>query len=319
MRVMVTGGAGFIGSHLAERLVSSGIDVDVVDDLSSGSLANLSTARSLRGGKLHFHQIDVKDAGVATLVERRQPEVVFHLAARSDVRMSMVDPIADADANILGSLRILDASRRASVQKVVFAASAGIYGAVPEDRIPISEDVAHRPESNYGLSKDTVLRYLEIYRATYDLEYTALILANVYGPRQGARGEAGVVSVFARSLLAGSPVTIYGDGTQTRDFVYVDDVVDAFYRAMESGGGTQINIGTGREISINELYAALAVLTGRQGAEPAYGQGVAGEIMRSALNARRAGWYLRWHPFTKIEDGLRGVVSWMEATRDLAE
>lgn len=313
MRVMVTGGAGFIGSHLIERLLASGIEVDVVDDLSSGSLSNLATARSMRGGKLHFHQIDVKDAGVATLVERRKPEIVFHLAARSDVRMSMVDPMGDADVNILGSLRILDASRRFGVQKVIFAASAGVYGFVPEDSMPIVEDVAHRPESNYGISKDTVLKYLEVYRSNYDLEYTALILANVYGPRQGARGEAGVVSVFARSLLEGRPTTIFGDGTQTRDFIYVDDVVDAFWRAMDAGDGTQLNIGTGDEISINDLYHKLTVVTGREGTLPIYAQGVTGEIKRSVLNARRAGWYLRWHPFTKLGDGLRSVVSWMEA------
>ena len=200
---------------------------------------------------------------------RRQPDVVFHLAAQADVRVSVADPVLDADINVLGSLRALEGARGAGARKVVFASSGGtIYGDV--EHLPIKESHPQRPLSPYGVAKKAVGDYLYAYRELHGLEFTALALANVYGPRQDLRGEAGVVAIFAGRLLSGEPCLIFGDGKQTRDFVYVDDVVDAFSRAGERGSGLLCNIGTGVETSINDLYAAMARNAGVNQA-PIYG------------------------------------------------
>ncbi len=233
-RALVTGGAGFIGSTLVDRLLAEGHTVDVVDNLSTGSLANLAEARSVGTGRFNFHQLDVRSTDLVDLMSRRKPEVLFHMAAQADVRVSVADPVLDADINILGSLRALEGARQSGVRKVVFASSGGtIYGAA--ERLPIKESQAQRPLSPYGVAKKTVGDYLHVYRELYGLEYTALALANVYGPRQDLHGEAGVVAIFAGRLLAGEPCMIFGDGKQTRDFVFVDDVVDAFSRRQRPG------------------------------------------------------------------------------------
>ena len=190
---------------------------------------------------------------------RRRPEVVFHLAAQADVRVSVARPAFDAEVNIVGSLNVLEGARQAGAERVVFAASGGtLYGEPAAEDLPVRESHPHRPLSPYGVSKKAVLDYLVAYRELHALEFSALALANVYGPRQDPHGEAGVVAIFADRLLRGEPVTIFGDGEQTRDFVFVDDVVDAFVRAATRGGGLVCNIGTGRETSVNELYAAMA-------------------------------------------------------------
>ncbi|MHB8188842.1 MAG: NAD-dependent epimerase/dehydratase family protein [Ferrimicrobium sp.] len=309
-RVLVTGGAGFIGSTLVDRLLAQDYEVDVVDDLSRGTLANLSEARSIGGKRLHVHKLDICDIGLEELVLRRRPSLIVHLAAQSDVRLSMVDPVADATTNIVGSLRVLESARKAGVTKVIYAASAGLYGEVDPSRLPASEDEPRRSESNYGVSKASVLEYLDIYRRTYDLEYTALALANVFGPRQGQVGEAGVVTIFAKSLMAGEQCSIYGSGKQTRDFVYVDDVVDAFVRAFDQGGGMVLNIGTGIETNVVDLYQMVAKAVGVDQV-PQYAPGRPGEITRSAVDARRASWYLRWHPFTTVASGIDEVARWL--------
>ncbi|HMK97727.1 MAG TPA: NAD-dependent epimerase/dehydratase family protein, partial [Acidimicrobiales bacterium] len=228
-RALVTGGAGFIGSSLVDRLLAEGHSVDVMDDLSSGTLANLADARAGGSGRFHFHQVDIRSPDVVGLIERRQPEVVFHMAAQKDVRVSVSDPVLDADVNILGSLRVLEGARAAGARKFVFASSGGtIYGGA--DRFPTKESAPQQPLSPYGVAKKAFGDYLFAYRELHGLEYTSLALANVYGPRQDPHGEAGVVAIFAGRLLAGEPCLIYGDGSQTRDYVYVDDVVDAFSR-----------------------------------------------------------------------------------------
>ncbi|HXW77892.1 MAG TPA: NAD-dependent epimerase/dehydratase family protein, partial [Acidimicrobiales bacterium] len=256
-RAVVTGGAGFIGSTLVDRLLAEGHTVDVVDNLSTGSLANLADARASGAGRLNFHQLDVRSPDLVELMGRRKPDVVYHLAAQADVRVSVSDPVFDADVNILGSLRALEGARAAGARKVVFASSGGtIYG--DAEQLPIKESQAQRPLSPYGVAKKTVGDYLYAYRELHGLEFTALALANVYGPRQDLRGEAGVVAIFAGRLLSGEPCLIFGDGKQTRDFVFVDDVVDAFSRAGERGSGLLCNIGTGVETSVNDLYAAMA-------------------------------------------------------------
>jgi len=311
--ILVTGGAGFIGSHLVEALVDVGLEVDVVDDLSTGSLRNLHEARARAGHRLQIHQLDIADDGLEVLIGRRRPQAIVHLAARSDVAASMRDPLGDALVNVMGSVRVLEAARRSGVAKVVFAASASIYGdgAMP----PVSEDHVTQPSSFYGLAKGSVIEYLRLYRRHFDVEFTALVLSNVYGPRQGAAGEGGVVACFTEALLAGQPPTIFGDGRQTRDLVYVADVVDAFVRALEHGGGLVLNVGTGVETSIEDLALTLARVTGREDLRPTYQPPRPGDITRSALDPRRAGWYLRWHPFTQLEDGLRQVVAWWQRER----
>jgi UDP-glucose 4-epimerase len=234
--------------------------------------------------------------------------VVFHLAAQADVRVSVADPVLDADINILGSLRALEGARQSGARKVVFASSGGtIYG--DAERLPIKESQAQKPLSPYGVAKKTVGDYLHVYRELYGLEYTALALANVYGPRQDLHGEAGVVAIFSGRLLGGEPCMIFGDGKQTRDFVFVDDVVDAFSRAGDRGSGLLCNVGTGVETSVNELYAAMARNAGVKVAAT-YLPARAGELQRSSLDPSRAGMHLGWKSWTTIDKGTAAVLDW---------
>ena len=310
MRALVTGGAGFIGSTLVDRLLAEGHDVDVVDDLSSGSLANLADARATPDHRFALHRLDIRDAAVSDLIERRQPEVVFHLAAQIDVRTSVADPVLDAMINVIGSLHVLEGARRAGTRKVVFASSGGtIYGAPEGADLPVKESYPQRPISPYGVAKKVVGDYLFAYRELHELEYTALALANVYGPRQDPHGEAGVVAIFAGKLLAGESCKVFGDGEQTRDYVFVDDVVDAFVRAADKGGGLILNIGTGVETSVNELYGTMARVAGvDRAAELAPARG--GEVPRSSLDADRAGIQLGWKPWTDLATGTAAVLDY---------
>jgi UDP-glucose 4-epimerase len=308
MRALVTGGAGFIGSNLVDRLLAEGNEVDVVDDLSTGSLANLAAARTSAGGRLTITQLDIRLPEVVELIAHRAPEVVFHLAAQADVRVSVASPAFDAEVNIIGSLNVLEGARQAGTERLVFAASGGtLYGDPPVKDLPLRESQPHRPLSPYGVSKKAVLDYLVAYRELHSLEFAALALANVYGPRQNPHGEAGVVAIFADRLLTGTPITIFGTGEQTRDFVYVDDVVDAFVRAATRGGGLVCNIGTGRETSVNDLYRSMAAAVGSE-ANPDYAPGRAGELDRNVLDVERAGIQLGWRPWTELGDGVRAVI-----------
>lgn len=315
MRALVTGGAGFIGSTLVDRLLAEGHEVDVVDNLSTGSLRNLAAARAEHARHLRIHQLDITDPELTEVVVRARPEVVFHLAAQADVRVSVNDPVFDATVNLIGTLRVLEAARTAGVARVVFAASGGtLYGEPDESELPITESVPHRPLSPYGVSKKAAIDYLVCYRELHQVEFSALALANVYGPRQDPHGEAGVVAIFAQKLLDGEPVTIFGDGNQTRDFVYVDDVVDAFYRAATRGGGLVCNIGTGLETSVNELYAAMAQAAGSE-LEATYAPARPGELARSALSIARAEMQLGWMPWTDLGTGTAAVLAHVEAQR----
>lgn len=316
MRVLVTGGAGFIGSNLVDRLLAEGHSVDVIDDLSSGRLANLSEARANPDHDLSFHQIDICDPAVVELIERRKPEVVCHLGAQIDVRISVSDPLLDARINILGTLNILEGARRAGTSKVVFSSSGGtIYGAVDADDLPVSESHPQVPLSPYGVSKKSAVDYLHAYRELHDIEYTALALANVYGPRQDPHGEAGVVAIFAGRLLSGERCRIFGDGEQTRDYVFVDDVVDAFVRATERGSGLTCNIGTGVETSVNQLYRTMADNDGVT-EDPEYAPARPGELERSSLDATRARIHLGWEPFTDLPAGTASVLDWFRSKTD---
>ena len=308
MRALVTGGAGFIGSNLVDRLLAEGNEVDVVDDLSTGSLANLAAARTSAGGRLTITQLDIRLREVVELIAHRAPEVVFHLAAQADVRVSVASPAFDAEVNIIGSLNVLEGARQAGTERLVFAASGGtLYGDPPVKDLPLRESQPHRPLSPYGVSKKAVLDYLVAYRELNSLEFAALALANVYGPRQNPHGEAGVVAIFADRLLTGTPITIFGTGEQTRDFVYVDDVVDAFVRAATRGGGLVCNIGTGRETSVNDLYRSMAAAVGSE-ANPDYAPVRPGELDRNVLYVLRAGIQLGWRPWTELGDGVRAVI-----------
>jgi UDP-glucose 4-epimerase len=313
VRALVTGGAGFIGSNLVDRLLAEGHTIDVVDNLSTGSLSNLADARRFVSGRMSFHQLDIRSPDLVELMGRCHPDVVFHLAAQADVRVSVSDPVMDADVNILGSLRVMEGARVSGAQKVVFASSGGtIYGDPSPSDLPVKESHPQRPLSPYGVAKKVVGDYLYAYRELHNLEYTSLALANVYGPRQDPHGEAGVVAIFAGRLLAGEPCTIFGDGSQTRDFVYVDDVVDAFARAAERGGGLLLNVGTGRETSVNDLYATMAAEAGVD--HPAV-QAPArpGELDRSCVDPRRAAIHLGWKPWTPLAEGTGAVIDWFRA------
>lgn len=310
MRALVTGGAGFIGSTLVDRLLAEGHQVDVIDDLSSGSMANLADARTTPDHRFTLHRIDICDPGVVELIERQAPEVVFHLAAQVDVRVSVADPVRDAMVNVVGSLNVLEGARRAASRKVVFASSGGtIYGEPDPERLPIDESHTQHPISPYGVAKKVVSDYLFAYRELHDLEFTSLALANVYGPRQDPHGEAGVVAIFAGRLLAGETCRIFGDGEATRDYVYVDDVVDAFVRAAGRGSGLVLNIGTGVETSVNHLYATMAQVAGvDRSAELAPARG--GELARSSLDAGRAEIHLGWKPWTDLPAGTTSVLDY---------
>lgn len=315
MRVMVTGGAGFIGSNLVDRLLAEGHEVDVVDDLSTGSLTNLADARAAAGGALTIHQLDIRLPDTVELMARRRPRTVFHLAAQADVRVSVERPGFDADVNILGSLNVLEGARRAGSERVVFAASGGtLYGEPAPEDLPVLESHPHRPLSPYGVSKKAVIDYLVAYRELHALEFCALALGNVYGPRQDPHGEAGVVAIFANRLLAGEPVTIFGTGEQTRDFVYVDDVVDAFVRGASRGGGLVCNVATGTETSVNRLFAVMAAAAGVT-VDPVRAPLRPGELDRNALDVSRAAIQLGWRPWTALPEGTAAVLDHIRAGR----
>jgi len=305
-KAIVTGGAGFVGSHLVDLLVDRGWDLLVVDDLSSGRLEHVAAAR--RRGKVSVLVMDIRAPELGAEAARFGPEVVFHLAAQSKVRPSVEDPVFDASVNVLGTINVLRSAVRAGARRVVFASSGGaIYG--DGARLPATERTAKRPASPYGISKKVVEDYFRWFQETYGLTYVLLAPANIYGPRQDPGLEGGVVAVFSRAMLEGRRPTIFGDGRQTRDFVYVEDVVDAFLRAADARGGLLANIGSGQETTVLRLYDALARLTGfRQ--PPEFTAPKPGDILRSVLDPSRAKTALGWEPWTSLEEGLSRTVEW---------
>jgi UDP-glucose 4-epimerase len=309
--VLVTGGAGFIGSNLADRLLAEDQRVVAVDDLSTGRIANLGEARGY-GKAYTFFNMDVRADGLLPLFERHKPEVVFHLAAQAGVRPSLEDPVLDASVNLMGTLNVIECAIKVGVRKVIYAASGGtIYG--EPRRIPAKESAAQgsHPLSPYGISKKAALDYLAFYQRYRGLDYTACALANVYGPRQDPVGEAGVVSIFASKMLTGEAPAIFGDGNQTRDYVFIDDVVHAFVQAIDRGSGKLVNIGTGLETSVNGLYRLLADIIGFHG-EPQHGPLPPGELRRIALDISAASSVLAWKPWTHLEDGLAETVAFLK-------
>ncbi|HET9725065.1 MAG TPA: NAD-dependent epimerase/dehydratase family protein [Actinomycetota bacterium] len=306
----VTGGAGFIGSHLCDRMLAEGHRVIAVDDLTTGRIANLVEARGY-GKDFTFISMDIRAEGLLQLFERHRPEVVMHLAAQSGVRPSLTDPAFDASVNLMGTLNILQCAVETGVRKIVYAASGGTLYGEPR-KLPVKETAAAgaRPLSPYGISKKVVIDYLTFYERNRGLEFTALALGNVYGPRQDPHGEAGVIAIFASSMLAGTTPTVYGDGKQTRDYVFVDDVVHAFALAADRANGKLINIGTAIETSVNEVYRMLAQIVGVE-APPGRGPLPPGELRRCSLDNAFAAEALDWKPWTHLEDGLGETVAYL--------
>jgi len=306
--VLVTGGAGFIGSHLSDRLLAEGHRVVALDDLSTGRIANLNEARGY-DNDFTFFNMDIRADGLLSLFERHRPEIVMHLGAQAAVATSMEDPILDASINVIGTLNVLECARRTGVRKIVYAASGGTLYGEPR-KLPVRETALSgaRPVSPYGVSKKVVIDYLDFYHRHHGIGWTALALGNVYGPRQDPHGEAGVIAIFSTCMLAGESPTIFGDGNQTRDYVFVDDVVHAFALAAERGDGRLVNIGTSVETSVNGLYLMLADIMGVTG-EPRPGPARPGDLRRSALDIALAAEALAWRPWTHLEDGLRETVA----------
>lgn len=305
MKALIAGGAGFIGSNLADRLMAEGHQVDVVDNLSTGTLANLADARRSRDGRFTFHQLDVRSPAVGDLMLRCRPEVVFDLVTPP----AGLDTVDAAEVAVTGTLRVLEGARRSGAQKVVFACSGAIYGEPDPADLPLREAHPQRPVTLAGVAEKAVTDYLYAYREAYSLEYTALALAHVYGPRQPA---GPVVSTFAANLARGEPCVIYGTGGATRDFVYVDDAVDALARAAERGGGLLINIGTGRETAIRDLYRAMAAQAGVD-IPPVRGPGRQDEVRRLSLDPGRASIHLGWSPWTSLAEGTVALLDWHRA------
>ncbi len=306
-QVLVTGGAGFIGSHVVDALLERRMKVTVLDDFSTGSLKNLGEAP--RAG-LTVVQGDIASRAAHRLVVELRPDAILMLAAQPSVKVSMRDPTLDAHTNLLGLVNLLEAARATSCRKVVFASSGGtIYGDVSPERLPIQEHEPRRACSFYGLTKLTALSYLELYREHFGLNYAALALGNVYGPRQSPDGEAGVIAIFAKRILNGEPCVVNGDGLTTRDYVYVTDVANAFVAALERGSGL-INLGTGQEASVLEIHAQLSRSAGSSRA-PNLGPALPGEVRRVSLDPRRAAAELGWAPTMALGAGIDRVLSWM--------
>ncbi|AXI25616.1 UDP-glucose 4-epimerase [Methanofervidicoccus sp. A16] len=296
MRILVTGGAGFIGSHVVDHLLKNNYTVIVLDNLSTGNIKNLNK-------KVKFIKGDIRDKNL----DFRDIDGVIHLGAQVNVRTSLEKPLYDCDVNVMGTLNILETIRRYDVEKIVFASSVAVYG--DPKYLPVDEEHPKKPLSPYGLSKYCGERYIELYGDLYGIDYTILRYSNVYGERQDPRGESGVVSIFIESMLKGKVPTIYGDGYQTRDFVYVGDVARGTIMAL-NWKNKVVNIGTGKETSINQLYNTISdILDFKE--KPIYSDPREGEIYRMVVNIERA-LDLQWKPIVDLREGIRRTIEWMK-------
>jgi UDP-glucose 4-epimerase len=302
MKVLVTGGAGFIGSHIVDGLLEAGHTVDVVDDLSTGKQSNVDA-------RARFHLADIRDAdALAEIFDRVQPEAISHQAARANVRESMEKPVLYADVNVLGSLNLLEQARRTGVKKFIYASTGGAVYGEPQF-LPVTEDHPLNPLDPYGASKHHVEHYLSLYHENFKLSYTILRYPNVYGPRQDPFGEAGVVAIFCRMMLRGEQPTINGSGKQERDFVYVGDIARANLLALEGEHDGIYNLGSARGTDINTLFGELSEIV-MFAAEPKYGPAKLGEVFRTYLDASKARRELGWEPTVPLEVGLQKTVEY---------
>ena len=301
MKILITGGAGFIGSSIADAYLAAGHDVAIVDNLYSGKRENVPA-------KARFHEIDITSPKIAEILEGERPDVVSHHAAQMDVRLSVASPAFDAEVNIVGTIRLLEAAVKAKVKRVIFASSGGAaYG--EQERFPAQEGDRTNPVSPYGVSKRSGEHYLFYYHAVHALPYLAFRYANVYGPRQDPHGEAGVVAIFCEKLLRGEAPRINGDGKQTRDYVFIEDLVRANVAALSSSYVGPMNIGTGQETDVVTLASRLVALSGKS-LEPAHGPAKAGEQRRSVVDPALAERELGWKPRVTIDDGLARTYEW---------
>ncbi|HKA28935.1 MAG TPA: SDR family oxidoreductase [Candidatus Binatia bacterium] len=304
MKILVTGGAGFIGSHVVDACVAAGHDVLVVDNLCTGKRENLNA-------KARFHELDIVDAKTADLIRDERPDVLNHHAAQMDVRRSVADPLFDARTNVLGTIALLEASRQAGVKKVLFVSSGGaVYG--EQETFPAPETHPTWPVSPYGVSKRSGELYCHFYFAEYRMPFVAFRYANVYGPRQDPHGEAGVVAIFSSRMLRGEPVTVNGDGKQTRDYVFVGDVARMSLLALERDATGPVNIGTGIETDVNQLARTLLEVSGSR-SEVRHGPAKSGEQRRSVVDIPRAADVFGWRPEVSLRDGLARTVEFFRA------
>ncbi len=304
MRVIVTGGAGFVGSHVCDAFLANGDEVDVIDDLSQGRIDRQSEC-------VERNKESVLDVSrLTSLVAEIAPELICHLAAQVDVRVSVASPGKDADVNVIGTINVLEAARVVGARVLLSSTGGALYG---EDApVPSSENVLPSPGSPYGVAKYCAEQYINLYNRLFGTEHAILRFANVYGPRQGSTGEAGVVSVFCANGIQGKPLTIYGDGKQTRDYVYVADCVAAFRAAADYGKAGTWNIGKVIESTVLDLAALVAQFTGGR-SQPIFAPARVGELSRSALAWGRAAQDLDWRPTTSLASGVQAVVSWLAA------
>jgi len=300
---LVTGGAGFIGSHLVDELLRLEYRVVVLDNLSSGQLKNINSA-------CVFLHVDIAKDPIESVFEKEKPSLVFHLAAQSSVAKSATDPITDAQSNILGTLRIIENAKKYGVHKIIYSSTGGaIYGEPPE--LPVDESSPAMPLSHYGLSKLHGEQYTKLYRNLYKLKYTILRYANVYGPRQDGNGEAGVIPIFASLMLAGKQPTIYGDGSQKRDFVHVSDVIKANIAAITKGDNQTFNIGTSKMHSVNQIYELIKEHTSFN-KEAIQAQHRPGDVYEISLDYSKAQKELEWSPEREFEQGLQETLQYIE-------
>lgn len=304
--ILITGGAGFIGSNLADKLIELGHNVTIVDNLATGSKENINK-------KAKFYRLDIKDKKIEKVFKKEKPEIVFHYAAQISVRDSVKDPILDAKTNILGGLNILEACKKYNVKKIIFSSSGGsIYGET--NVFPTSEENKEVPLSPYAIAKLSFEKYLYYYYKYFGLSYIALRFANIYGPRQNPKGEAGVVSIFADKMIAGQPIAINGDGKQTRDFVFVDDIVEASILAINSNEVGVFNLGTGVETDINTIFYKLKELLNYNYPE-AHAETPSGESRRSCLDATKAKEVLGWTPKYDFQKGIEKTINWIKTKK----
>ncbi|MGP4056524.1 NAD-dependent epimerase/dehydratase family protein [Mycobacterium sp. 4D054] len=318
MRTIVTGAAGFIGSTLVDRLLVEGHQVVGIDNLSTGVVTNLEHASRRYGpsGRFVFTRVDVRASALNDIVAAAHPDVVFHLAAQVDLRASVADPQHDASCNVLGTINVLEACRLAGVGRIVYAASGGSRYGAPV-KLPVPETTPPHPLSPYAAAKYAGEVYLNAYAGMYGILPISLGLANVYGPRQNPHGEAGVIAIFSSRLLRGCPVTVYGDGSASRDYVYVDDVVDAFVRAGRSHTAAPgiYNIGTGRQTRTNDVHRLVAEAVGGT-PPPCYEPARTGEVQAIALDVTKARSHLGWAPAVDVEHGIKNTIHWLRGVLD---
>lgn len=295
MKVLLTGGAGFIGSNVSDRLLASGHKVVIVDNLSSGKEENVPEDAT-------FYKLDIRDEELAEVFEKEQPDVVDHHAAQMSVVRSVEDPMYDGEVNVLGSLRLMEHSRKVGVKKFIYASTGGAVYGDPEE-LPATESTPLRPLCPYGISKHTVEHYLELYQRTYGIDYVVLRYPNVYGPRQDPHGEAGVVAIFNKRILHGERPTIFGDGTKTRDYVFVGDIVEANMLALASNYNGILNLGRGAEVTDYQVFEAVRDALGAE-IEPIYAEKRPGEIERICLDSSKAQQVLGWKPKVAFRDGV---------------